>query len=97
MSQWCLVALLASVSACAAQTVAPWHKEGADQGKTAQDNAECRASAQQEAVQRYPYGFSSPALGAFGTTMSQQRDDTNRTNTEEAAFNRCMQARGYRR
>jgi hypothetical protein len=92
-----LLALLAGVSTCASPQVGPWQKEGADQRTIAQDDADCRAIAQHEAVRRYPYGITPAVIGTGGVTMSQQRDDVNRSGTEQATFTRCMLGRGYRR
>jgi hypothetical protein len=91
------LALLPALGGCAASAVGPWQKTGADQATVAKDTSECRALAEQEALRRYPYGFSSPTFGAAGTVMSQQRDDTNRATAEVALFNSCMQDRGYTR
>jgi len=64
---------------------------------TERDASSCRDSAEQQGVRRYPYGSGSPALGGAGAMMSQQRDEMNRSNTEQAAFNACMRGLGYRR
>src|SRR5262245_29665009 len=92
-----LMALLFELAGCAASGPGPWQKPGADDPIVAKDTSECRTLAEQDALRRYPYGFSSPSFGAAGVVMSQQRDDTNRTNAEIAAFNLCMQDRGYTR
>jgi hypothetical protein len=92
-----LMALLSELAACAASGDGPWQKPGADDPTVAKDTSECRTLAERDALRRYPYGFSSPSFGAAGVVMSQQRDDINRTNAEVAAFNSCMQDRGYAR
>jgi hypothetical protein len=92
-----VLALLPELGACTASAVGPWQKSGADQATVAKDTSECRTLAEQEALRRYPYGFTSPTFGAAGTVMSQQRDDTNRTTAEVGLFNSCMQDRGYAR
>jgi hypothetical protein len=92
-----VMVLTSELAACAASEPGPWQKPGADEPTVAKDTSECRTLAEQEALRRYPYGFSSPSFGAAGVVMSQQRDDTNRTNAEVAAFNSCLRDRGYTR
>jgi hypothetical protein len=92
-----VLALSPGLAACTASTAGQWQKSGADEPTIARDTSECRNSADREATRRYPYGFSSPSFGAAGMVMSQQRDETNRSNAEAALFNSCMQDRGYRR
>jgi len=92
-----LMALLSQLAGCAASGDGPWQKPGADEPAIAKDSSECRTLAERDALRRYPHGFSSPSFGAAGVVMSQQRDDINRTNAEVAAFNSCMQDRGYTR
>ena len=77
-------ALLPELGGCAASGAGPWQKAGTDDSTIKKDTSECRALAEQEALRRYPYGFSSPSFGAAGAVMSQQRDDTNRTSAEVA-------------
>jgi hypothetical protein len=89
--------LAAGVAACSQQPVGRWQKMGANEQAISRDDAECRAIAQQEAVRRYPYGINPVFVGTGGVTMSQQRDDVNRSNTEQAAFTQCMESRGYHR
>jgi hypothetical protein len=74
-----------------------WKKDGADDATLAKDTTDCRTTAREEALRRYPYGFSSPSFGATGMVAAQQRDDTNRSIVETAAFNACMQGKGYAR
>src|SRR5215472_9246829 len=74
-----------------------WTKSGADDSTTAKDTAECHATAQQQAVRRYPYGFSGPSMSASGTVLSQQQDDTNRSIVAKSSFDDCMENRGYAR
>ena len=74
-----------------------WQKIGTRQQTISQDTAECRESAQEEVLRRYPYRAGSPSLGAMGAILSQQRDDNSRASTEASLFNNCMQSRGYRR
>lgn len=74
-----------------------WKKPGADDAAMAKDTADCHTTAREEALRRYPYGFSSPTFGASGMVASQQRDDTNRSIVETASFNACMQGKGYTR
>jgi hypothetical protein len=95
--KWTVQALSLGLAACTAPTVAEWQKSGADQQTVARDTSECRASAEQEALRRYPRGFSSPSFGAAGVVASQQRDETNRSSAELALFNSCMQDKGYTR
>lgn len=85
------------LAACTASAPGPWQKPGAGNATIAKDTSECRAIAEEEAVRRYPYGFSSPSFGAAGIVMSQQRDETNRSAVEAELFNSCLQGRGYRR
>jgi len=85
-------------AACATSpTTDRWTKSGADDSTTAKDTAECHATAQQQAVRRYPYGFSGPSMSASGTVLSQQQDDTNRAIAERGFFGDCMENRGYAR
>jgi|EndMetStandDraft_6_1072998.scaffolds.fasta_scaffold261890_2 hypothetical protein len=84
-------ALLAASQGCTAAGDGQWRKAGADQQTIARDNAECRDTAQDEALRRYPYRATS--LGVVG----QQRDDNARTVAEASLFNSCMQTRGYTR
>ena len=74
-----------------------WQKAGASDATIAKDTSDCRTAAGQEALRRYPYGFSSPTYAVGGTVMSQQRDETQRSTAEAALFNSCMQNRGYTR
>jgi hypothetical protein len=89
--------MVAVVAACTAPGAEQWQKAGADGPTTARDSAECREAAQDEALRRYPYRASSPALGAPGIGLGQQRDDNNRAIAEASLFNTCMQGRGYKR
>ena len=83
------------LAACAAPE--QWNKAGEDGATMAKDTSDCHATAREEALRRYPYGFSAPSFGASGMVASQQRDDTNRSIVETAAFNACMQEKGYTR
>ena len=74
-----------------------WQKADASDATIAKDTSDCRTAARQEALRRYPYGFSSPTFAAAGTVMSQQRDETQRSTVEVAMFNSCMQNSGYTR
>jgi hypothetical protein len=89
--------MVAVAAACTAPGSEQWQKAGADGPTTARDNAECREAAQDEALRRYPYRASSPALGAPVIALGQQRDDNNRAIAEASLFNTCMQGRGYKR
>ncbi len=90
-------ALLATSQGCTPAGEGQWHKAGADGPTIARDTAECRDIAQDEAMRRFPYRASSPALGAAGIGLGQQRDDNARAVAEASLFNNCLQARGYRR
>jgi hypothetical protein len=92
-----LFCVVTGLAACAASTPAPWQKPGADSQVVARDSSECRASARQEAVRRYPFTANYPSLGAAGVVMSQQQNDIDRSSTETAVFNTCMRQRGYKR
>src|SRR5262245_39044337 len=74
-----------------------WQKPGADAQMINRDSTECREAAQEEAIRRYPYRASSPALGTAGIGLGQQRDDHNRSVAEASMFNNCMRGRGYKR
>ena len=90
------LALWSSLVACATPSSPPsWQKSGASEATLAKDSSECRELAEQEAMRRYPSGFSSPSFGATGVLMSQQRDETNRGTVAMASFNTCMTGRGY--
>lgn len=91
-----VLALWSSLVACATSPPS-WQKAGANEATLAKDSSECRDLAEQEAMRRYPSGFSSPSFGATGMMMSQQRDETNRATVEAASFNTCMEGRGYAR
>lgn len=90
-------ALLVACAGCTASGTGPWQKAGANEQMLSRDTAECREAAEEGALRRYPNRAASPALGATGAVLSQQRDDNNRAVEEAALFNGCMQARGYRR
>jgi hypothetical protein len=92
-----LFCVVTGLAACAASTSGPWQKPGADPQVVARDSSECRASARQEAVRRYPFTANYPSLGAAGVVMAQQQDDIDRSSTETAVFNTCMRQRGYKR
>ena len=92
-----LAVLLAACTNCTSSDAEPWQKAGIGEQKMSQDTAECRESAKEEALRRYPYRAGSPSLGATGAILSQQRDDNSRATTEASLFNTCMQSRGYRR
>ena len=89
--------LLAGFAGCAPYDAAPWRKEGASDQTSQRDSAECRETARESALRRYPYRGGSPSLGPAGAVMSQQRDDTDRAVAEASQFNECMQGKGYRR
>ena len=72
-----------------------WKKAGADETTIAHDSAECRDSAHNGALRRYPYRGSSPSLGASAVAFSQQGDDNARAVTEASLFNGCMKGHGY--
>ena len=72
-----------------------WKKAGADEQAIARDSAECRQSAHDGALRRYPYRGSSPSLGASAVAFSQQGDDNARSVTEASLFNTCMKGHGY--
>src|SRR5262249_34868263 len=91
-----VVAISAGACGCSPPGDAQWQKPGADPQTIARDSAECRDAAQDEAVRRYPYGASSPALGAAGIGLGQQRDEHAGAVAEASLFTRCMQARGYK-
>ena len=74
-----------------------WQKADASDATIAKEPSDCRTAARQEALRRYPYGFSAPTFAAAGTVMSQQRDETQRSTAEVALFNSCMQNSGYTR
>jgi hypothetical protein len=82
-------------ASCTAPAPPSWQKPGASETIVAKDTAECRDAAEQEAELRYPRGFATPALGAPGLAMVQQRDNTDRANAVTSAFNACMRGRGY--
>ena len=84
-------------AACTAPPVERWTKSGAGDGATTADMTECRDIAQQQAVRRYPYGFSGPSMSAGGTVLSQQSDETNRSIVAKSFFDDCMENRGYAR
>ena len=84
-------------AACATPTAERWTKTGANDAATTKDMSECNTLAEQQAVRRYPYGFSGPSMSASGTVLSQQRDDTNRSVAQRTYFNDCMEDRGYTR
>jgi hypothetical protein len=88
--------LVLGLTACATPAVAPWQKSGADETTIAKDASDCRASAEREAVRRYPYGFGS-ASGASGMAMSQQHDEMDRSGAESSSFDSCMRNKGYTR
>ena len=91
-----IVVLLAGTSGCSPGG-GQWHKPGADEQTITRDSSECRAAAQEEAERRYPFRAASPALGAAGIGLSQQRDDHARAVAEASLFNSYMQGRGYAR
>ena len=91
------LALTIYVMACAPVVTEPWQRPGVDAVTTANDTAECRATAEREAERRVPTGLSSPLLGAAGVVMSQQRDDSHRATIEAARFKACMEAKDYHR
>jgi hypothetical protein len=86
-----LVAVVAACTAGAGQ----WKKAGADETTIAHDSAECRESAQDGALRRYPYRASSPALGPAAVALGQHGDDNARSIAEASLFNTCMRGRGY--
>ena len=88
-----VVAISVAACGCSPSGEAQWKKPGADAQTTARGSAECRDADQDEAVRRYPYGASSPAIGPAGVGLAQQRDEQARSVDEASAFNRCMQAR----
>jgi hypothetical protein len=96
-----LIAMLASLglgaSACSTPAPTSWQKPGADEQTIARDSANCRVTAQAEALRQYPQSAGSPGLGAAGIAASQQQDDTNRAIVEAARLNDCMAGRGYKR
>jgi hypothetical protein len=96
-----LLATLASIGlgACSAPASAPavWQKPGTDEQTVARDTANCRATAQADALRQYPYSAGSAAVGAAGAVASQQQNDSNRLVVETARFNDCMGERGYKR
>ena len=96
-----LIAMLAlfelGIAACSAPTPTSWQKPGADEQTIARDTANCRVTAQAEALRQYPQGAGSPGMGAAGLAASQQQDETNRTIVEAARLNDCMAGRGYKR
>ena len=83
--------------ACAAPPAERWTKSGAGDAATTADMSECRDAAQQQAVRRYPYGFSGPSMSASGTVLSQQSDETNRSIVAKSFFDDCMENKGYAR
>ncbi len=83
------------VSACSAPASGVWQKSGVDEQTTNRDASTCRAVAQGEAVQRYPYDLGPPA--PFGMPSGQQRNDFSRATYEAARFDSCMQGLGYLR
>jgi hypothetical protein len=85
--------VLLVVAGCTAG--AEWKKAGADETTIAHDSAECRDSARNGALRRYPYRGSSPSLGASAVAFSQQGDDNARAVTEASLFNTCMKGHGY--
>jgi|ERR1700756_4756056 hypothetical protein len=90
-------ALLVACANCTSADAGVWQKAGTSEQTMSQDTAECRASAQEEALRRYPYRAGSPSLGVTGAVLSQQRDDHGRVVAEASLFNNCMQGRGYQR
>lgn len=88
------IVITALLSSCAPGG-GQWHKPGADEPTITRDTTECRDAAQAEAMRRYPFRASSPAVGAAGIGLSQQRDDHARAVAEASLFNSCMQSRGY--
>src|SRR4051812_34659507 len=74
---------------------APWQKAGANEQKTARDDAQCREAAREEALLRYPYRAGSPSLGPAGAIISQQQDDSSRAIAEVSLLKNCMQGKGY--
>ena len=84
-------------AACTAPPVERWTKSGAGDAATTADMTECRDIAQQQALRRYPYGFSGPSMSASGTVLSQQGDETNRSIVAKSSFDDCMENRGYAR
>ncbi len=101
MRPFTLIATLASfglgVSACSAPAPTSWQKPDADEQTIARDTANCRVTAQAEALRQYPQGAGSPGMGAAGLAASQQQDDANRSIVEAARLNDCMAGRGYKR
>ncbi|MFZ5784247.1 MAG: hypothetical protein ACOY4R_28970 [Pseudomonadota bacterium] len=73
----------------------PWTKAGADEATTAQDVTDCHVLARQEALRRYPHGYSVQTAGPAATVMSQQNEETSRFLADAEAFDRCMRGKGY--
>ena len=84
-------------AACTTPPAERWTKSGAGDAATTADMSECRDIAQQQALRRYPYGFSGPSMSASGTVLSQQSDETNRSIVAKSSFDDCMENRGYAR
>jgi hypothetical protein len=90
-----VLALPLGLAACAASTLGPWQKAGADDAIVARDTSECRSFAKEEAARRYLLGSST--YGPTVSVLSQQGLETDRTTAEAGLFNSCMQNRGYTR
>jgi hypothetical protein len=84
-------------AACAVPPTERWTRSGTDDATATKDMSECRDIAQQQAVRRYPYGFSGPSMSASGTVLSQQSDETNRSIAAKGLYDDCMEKRGYAR
>ena len=87
------VALLVGVTACAG-TPMRWEKPGGD---AARDEAECRATAHQEAALQLPYGDGPPVFGYPQMSMLQwtQAIDNERSYLAEDLTRACMHDKGY--
>ena len=90
-------ALLLGLAACA-PTPTSWERPGTTDA--AEDEAECRAHARQEAIHRLPYGNGPPYYGLYRQmSMLQwtQAIDTERSYLEEDLTKACMRAKGFER
>jgi hypothetical protein len=81
-----LVALLATVAACATSADGKWEKAGASPAAMERDDAECLTAAGLERVPRV-YAGTAGVLGRDGDA----------TGRGYAAYVTCMEARGYTR
>src|SRR5688572_26139728 len=89
-----VVTLLFAVSACAA-TPMRWQKPGTSDAT--RDEAECRASARQEAARQLPYGNGPPIFVYRQMSMLQwtQAIDNERYYLEDDLTKACMRHRGF--